>query len=177
MLQSLSKPTNGRASCFRKPYEAQLYDAFKGQWDASAALAAKELYHDAWLNLNLAVECFLKYAFCIVREHLITRAALQPQQDEGPFDYEAASGFLFVKREIFAKDLEHDVVGLWGFFKRFTDANSSPHFASLIYDIPTRKEWIDRRYEARNHTNYRPKYIYYRRSFGRVLRSCFGRIA
>lgn len=159
-----------------------IYEAYLGNLDAAKALAAHTpaLYHDAWLSLNVAVECFFKHVYCLIRQEFERLQSPKNQRHPlGPIEYD--EGFLYYhrtyrgkdkrNRHILVEDFRHEVLELWTLFDRFTDANSNPHFQGLKQYIKTGSEWVHRRYERRAHANLKSEYLNYFSDFDGMLGS------
>lgn len=182
-ISTLTSPSPSLTSAYYKSLEENgFYPAYSANLDASKALAsqAPPLYQDAWLSLNISVECFFKYLFCLVRHKIETQA---PAAGHNLIDLNVNKLFLygtytFTKRsDLLCKDFGHNVRDLWTLIDTLTDASSnSAEFASLKHIIPTQQDWVDARYKARDHISYESKYVSYSTAFNACLTGIFGAI-
>lgn len=177
-LGTLTRPTgrNDRTA-YLHPDEADFYDAYIAHVLAADALAAAAdpLYWDAMYHLNFGVECFLKYAFCLVRRvHLgiatpaDATACLQPWTAQSPF---RAKAFLH------PSNFSHDFKKLRLFFDSETDAPNFSEYRNLATSFPADTKWVEERYKPRVHSQFGTKYLNYRSDLTAALQVPFGGIA
>jgi hypothetical protein len=183
--QNIIPPTNPLAPSgdnrFSNNEERSLYTAYLAHLETADTLAnAKpQLFQDAWINLNLAVECFLKHLYCLCRDKFSSFAKPLSRWPMGPWEYDGAFHYLHKSAKggglPSIQDFGHEVIELWLLLDTFTSAHNSPEFAGLKQHIESQKRWIDTRYGARNHAIYKQKYADYQRDFDAVRTVTFGR--
>lgn len=162
-----------------KNNEVSLYSAYKRNLDSAIVLANGGKYHDAWILLNIAVECFFKHMYVLIRPEFLAHSPPVKKFPLGPWDYDGI--FLFFHQSgkkgehITMKDFGHEVMGLWQLIWIFTDLNQDTYLLNLKYHIPTQSTWVDARYEVPNHLAYKAKYTDYFISFQDCLSNTFGR--
>lgn len=174
-LTTLTQPANKKDfTAYFHTDESDFYDAYKAHLQVADALAAAphHFYWDAMYHLNFSIECFLKYAFCLVRkQHLNVQTFgqlstwLTPWTTKPPF-----------KKYLHAAGFSHDFKKLKVFFENETNALNFNEFKDLSSQFPADDKWVEDRYKPRIHSNYQLKYTDYRNAFEDALQTPFGSI-
>lgn len=166
------------------PEEEQLFSVYQDCLAQSKVLANNQnMYHEAWLQLHLAVECFLKYLFCLIRERIELNA---PSTGHNLIElgWRNRNGQLFAfgnhyflsNRRVNCKDFGHDMKQLWTVIDTLTDASEDLSFEQIVNIMPNEKAWVDARYQRRDHETYKEQYDGYLSAFEGCLNSIFGAI-
>jgi len=162
-----------------------IYYAYLGNLEAAKALSGNHipLYQDALISLNLSVECFFKYVYFLLLEkfdaHTPTKKGRHPL---GPIEYDG--GFLYYHQAYKSKDIKylsvtqfgHEVMELWTLLDRFTDARENKIFQNFKNHIPTQRDWVEARYQRRNHLQVQEEFIDYLSDFEQILSTVFSRL-
>ena len=150
--------------------ESDFYEAYKAHLDIADLLASSSLYWDAVYHLRFSVECFLKYTFCLIRKaHLNIN---NPSQVSVWLTNWTIYKYPF-KKYLHASNFSHDLRRLRTFFENETDAGVFVEFKDLITHFPSESNWVDDRYRARQHSNYKQKFSDFRRDFNSALNGPF----
>ena len=173
--------TNIGDNRFRNDQERRLYSAYLAQLDVASELSkpAVAYYQDAWINLNLSVECFFKHIYCLIRTEFESFASPIKRWPMGPFNYDGAFYYLHKRaREggsLTIKDFGHEIIEVWSLMDLFTDAHHSQEFQDLRSHIPSQEAWVGARYSVRNHPGFKAKYEDYRQQFDAARTTTFRR--
>lgn len=165
-LNSLTKPTGKTdLTCFFHTDESDFYDAYQAHLQVADVLSSHHLFSDAIYHLHFSVECFLKYAFCLIRKkHLNITSASQVTQwltawtVKHPFKKYLHSGYF-----------SHDLAKLRMFFETETDVKNFNEWVDLVVHFPPDMKWVEDRYKPRNHASFSAKFSDYRQKFDAAL--------
>lgn len=164
---------------FKNDGERKLYAAYKRNLDSAQALATSGKYHDAWILLNIAVECFFKHVYVLLRPEFSAFAIPTRRFPLGPLDFDGVFVFFHEKSRfgegISLKDFGHEVMTMWRLIWLFTDLNADSHLNTLKNHLPSQSDWVDARYDLANHATFEAKYKDYLKSFTDCLSNTFGR--
>jgi len=117
-----------------------LRSTYKRHLDAAKVLQEKKLYREAFLSLQLSVECFLKYAFCLVRFKVWGGNELR-LKDVPPFYHSAIREYDFSARRF-----EHNVSDLIRFLLDNVADIDRDLLQRLSVNLRSRADWINYRY-------------------------------
>lgn len=171
-IATLTRPTgiNDKTSYFHAD-ESDFYQAYQAHLKAAEVLAGNpnNLYWDAIYHLNFSTECFLKYAFCLVRKQHLN---IIQQTDTDKWLTSWTTQYPF-KKYLYAANFSHDIKKLRMFFEKETNAQVFDEFRDLANFFPADDKWVEDRYKPRNHSAFQIKYTNYKNAFDKALQSPF----
>ena len=171
-VANLQAPQGARPAQYLYDEEDQLYAAYKARLDVARVLGQAQKYFDGIHYLNISSECFLKYAFCLVRHEI---RQINPPKDilheKAPYDFDTT--FLFPKNKLTTQYFGHDLNLVVRFLIKFSDAYNFPEFKSYILHLKSGEKWINTRYIAGVHATFQQDFNDYLRDFDAVLNGCF----
>lgn len=173
-VATLTRP-NLSASCFRfgtkeHGLEREYKPSYESLLEGAKVLAGARspLYQDAYHMLNFAIECFMKYLFCVIREGVFRNQSPEEFVSTIPPFYRR----VFTKRHqnLEAGSFGHDIVGIMDEIMAISDLKNFDDFGDLKKELNSdRTSWVPDRYKIRQHGNYKKKYERRLRRFETLL--------
>ncbi|MDD5226799.1 MAG: hypothetical protein PHV97_06445 [Candidatus Omnitrophica bacterium] len=148
--------------------ESDFFDAYIGNFDTATALEAAGKFHDALYHMNFSVECFFKYAYCIIRKEVDAQLPLASIKKLVSKDSRAKA----LKAESFG----HDLNDLLETIAVLSDIGTDTDFQALQNELKTDISWVNRRYQIRNNTLAQTPYFRRKMFFSNLLAGVLGGI-